>query len=71
MFLHQLISKKNVIFLLSKTVFRRRSCFLSSVTADDKDGHGLKLDKIWAGFLSFNAAIPANVLSALCLISSS
>ena len=60
MFLHQLNFKNNGLVLLFKTIFRHSNCFLSSVAMDGKDGHGLKLDKIWVIFLNFNA-IPAKI----------
>ena len=31
------------------------SCFLPFITADGKDGHGLKLEKVGPPFSSFNA----------------
>ena len=52
---HQLNSKNNNTVLLIKTIFRNGNCFLSSVATDDKDGHGLKLEKVGPTFPSCNA----------------
>ena len=41
---YQLNSKDNDPLLLFKTIFRHFNCFLSSVTTDNKDGNGVKLD---------------------------
>jgi len=43
-----------------KTIFRHRNCFLSSVAADGKDEHGLKLEKVGPTLASFNA-MPAKI----------
>ena len=43
---YQLNSKQNGPVLLFMTVFRYSNCFLSFVTTDSKDGHGLKLKRI-------------------------
>ena len=54
---HQLNPKNNGLVLLFKTVFRDLNCFLLSVTADDKDGNGLRLEKIRSGLSSFSFAL--------------
>ena len=55
---HQLNSKKNELFLSSKTIFRLWNCFLSSVATGGKDGHWLKLGDVGPTFSSFNHAMP-------------
>ena len=52
---HQLNSKNNDLVLLFKVILTYSNCFLSSVAADDKDGNGLKLEKIGPIFSSFDA----------------
>ena len=52
--------------LLFKTIFRRWNFYLSSVSTDGKDGHGLKLEKFGPTFSSFEAMaakITRNVFS--------
>ena len=46
--------------LLSKTIFRHKHCFLSSVATDGKDGRGLKLEKNFANQARCNA-LPAKL----------
>ena len=46
--------------LLFKTIFRHQNCFLSSVAADGKDEHGLKLEKGGPTLTRFNA-MPAKI----------
>ena len=53
--LHQLNSKNTGLVLLLETILRHRNCFLPSVATDDKDGNGLKLEKIGPIFSSFDA----------------
>ena len=38
----------------SNTLLRHRDCFLSPVSINDKDGHGLKLEKLGPTFSIFN-----------------
>ena len=65
---HQLNSKNNGLFLLSKTIFRLWNCFLSSVATGGKDGHGLKLGEVGPTFSSFNHAMPAIKLKTKILL---
>ena len=45
LFLQHLNSENNGLVLFFTTIFWHWNCFLSLVTTDDKDGHGLKLGK--------------------------
>ena len=72
---HQLNSKNNgPIFKLFKTIIRHWNCFLTSVATDNKDGHGLKLEKVWSTFSSFNEFSKTLswlvLVNEICLISS-
>jgi len=60
LYLHQLNSKNNGTVLLSKTISRHLNCFLLSVAMDDRDGLGLKLEKLRLTFSRFNA-VPAKI----------
>ena len=63
MFLHiNWILKNNGPVLLFKTtcILRQWNCFLSFIATDDKDGHGLKLEKVGQTFSSCYA-IPAKM----------
>ena len=55
--LHQLSSKNNGLVLLLKAIVTYSNCILSSVATDDKDGNGLKLEKI-RPFFFFQVLIP-------------
>ena len=55
----------------SNTLLRHRDCFLSPVSINDKDGHGLKLEKLGPTFSIFNPMTaemsPKNIMvSASC-----
>ena len=54
MFLPRLLNSK-YNGLVSKTISRRRNCFLRSVATDGKDGDGLKLEKIGPIFSGLDA----------------
>jgi len=61
LFLYQLTSKPiHGPFFLCKTATiiiiqaLIKNCFLAFVATDGKDGHGLKLEKVWPTFSSFN-----------------
>jgi len=45
LFLQHLNSENNGLVLFFMTIFWHWNCFLSLVTTDEKDGHGLKLEK--------------------------
>ena len=77
--MHHFNSKNIGKVVLFKTISRRRNCFLSSVVTDDKDGLGLKLEKVGPAFSSLNA-LPTKItkkvlwlllLNEICFISSS
>ena len=48
-------SKNNGLVQFSETIIGHWNCLLSSVVKDDKDEHGLKLEKIGPTFSIFNA----------------
>ena len=71
---HQYNSKNNGPVLLFETIFMHWNCFLSSVAADGRDGHGLKREEIGPTCSSFNgmaAKITKKLLWLSCLIFSS
>ena len=52
---HQLNSKTNDLVLLLKTIWRHWNSSLSPVATDGTDGNGLKFEKNWPIFSSFDA----------------
>ena len=48
-----MLTQFNAPVLLSKTTFRHRHCFLSSLATNGNDEPGLKLEKNWAFFSFF------------------
>ena len=59
------IEHKKLMVLLFKTVFRHWNRFLSSVAKDEKDGHGLKLEKVGitlSSFIAMSAKVVKNVI---------
>ena len=56
----QLNFKTNDLVLLLKTIWMSWNCFLSPVATDGMDGNGLKLEKNWPIFSSFDATCSKN-----------
>ena len=46
------------IFFLFKTIFAHWNCFQSPVATDDKDGHGLKLEKDGPTYMYVSGKLP-------------
>ena len=47
-----------------KTILRHSNCFPSSVAIDDKDGNGLKLEKLGPIYPKFNA-MPSKIINSI------
>ena len=52
-----------------KTLFRRRNCFLLSVSKNSKDGDGLNLEKFGPTFSSFTDSLPARINEKIIRVS--